>query len=206
MREATENAPFVSGTTSDPTDIAWSEYNHHWAGLIVLLCGGLALLAHGGVRWARHWPLAFMTLAFFIVLRADSENWPLGPRSFWQSFSAPDVLEHRLFALLIVGFAVFEWGVQTRRWHQLRAQLVFPAMCALGAALLLTHNHALGNVKEELLAEMSHTPIALLGATAGWSRWMELRLPGERPARIAAWIWPVCLIAVGLVLINYREA
>lgn len=206
IREAMESAQFVSGTTNDPTDIAWSEYNHHWAGLIVLLCGGLALLAHAGVRWARHWPLAFVALAFFIVLRADSENWPLGPRSFWQSFSAPDVLEHRLFALLVVGFAVFEWGVQTRRWHQLRAQLVFPAICALGAALLLTHNHALGNVKEELLAEMSHTPIALLGATAGWSRWMELRLPGERPARIAAWIWPVCLIAVGLVLLNYREA
>ena len=206
IREATEKAQFVSGTTNDPTDIAWSEYNHHWAGLIVLLCGGLALIAHGGVRWARHWPLAFMALAFFIVLRADSENWPLGPRSFWQSFSAPDVLEHRLFALLLVGFAVFEWGVQTRRWHPLRAQLVFPAMCALGAALLLTHNHALGNVKEELLAEMSHTPIALLGAAAGWSRWMELRLPGERPARIAAWIWPVCLMAVGLVLLNYREA
>jgi putative copper resistance protein D len=74
MREATEKAQFVSGTTNDPTDIAWSEYNHHWAGLIVLLCGGLALLAHGGVRWARHWPLAFMALAFFIVLRADSET------------------------------------------------------------------------------------------------------------------------------------
>jgi hypothetical protein len=55
----------------------------------------------------------------------------------------------------------------------------------LGAALLLTHNHALGNVKEELLAEMSHTPIALLGATARWSRGWNCVFPvnGQRGLR-----------------------
>ena len=29
-------------------DIAWSEYNHHWAGLFVLLMGGLALVNQAG--------------------------------------------------------------------------------------------------------------------------------------------------------------
>ena len=28
-----------------PNDIAWSEYNHHWAGIIVLVVGLLALAA-----------------------------------------------------------------------------------------------------------------------------------------------------------------
>ena len=62
----------------------------------------------------------------------------------------------------------------------------FPLLCAAGGALLLTHNHSIGNIKEELLAEMSHAPIALLGATAGCSRWLELRLPDRRelPARL----------------------
>ena len=58
-------------------------------------------------------------------------------------------------------------------------------MCALGAAVLLTHNHAPGDVKEDLLASLSHMPIALLGATAGWARWLELRLPSGRASRIA---------------------
>ena len=79
-------------------------------------------------------------------------------------------------------------------------------MCAAGGALLLTHSHALGNIKQEMLAEMSHTPIALLGATAGWSRWLELRLPQERDSKIASYIWPICLILVGGVLLDYREA
>ena len=57
-----------------------------------------------------------------------------------------------------------------------------------------------------MLAEMSHTPIALLGTTAGCSRWLELRLPEQKESRLASYVWPVCLILVGLVLLNYREA
>ncbi|WP_158748645.1 copper resistance D family protein [Acidobacterium sp. S8] len=207
IQVAVQAAVFGAGSENDANDRAWSEYNHHWAGLIVLCAGLLALLARWRrFKWAQHWPLLFIGLAVFIVLRADPENWPLGPRSFWASFSAPDVLQHRLYALLITGFAIFEWAVETGRLTTRRASYVFPLMCAAGAALLLTHQHSLGNVKEEMLAEMSHTPIALLGATAGWSRWLELRLPGKRDSKIASYIWPVCLILVGIVLLDYRES
>ncbi len=191
----------------DANGKAWSEYNHHWSGLIVLAAGLLALLGRlPKAQWARNWPLVFAGLAVFIMLRGDPESWPLGPRPFWASMVVPDVLQHRFYALLIVAFAVFEWGNQTGRWHSLWAGMVFPLLCAIGGALMLTHNHSVGNVKEELLAEMSHTPIALLGATAGWSRWLELRLPDQRESRFASYIWPVCLILVGLVLLNYRES
>lgn len=80
-------------------------------------------------------------------------------------------------------------------------------MCVIGAAILLTHDHAVADVKEELFAGMSHTPIALLGATAGWGRWLELRLPKEgREAKIAGLLWPLFLAAAGLILLNYRES
>ena len=189
---------------STPADIAWSEYNHHWAGLMVLVMGLLALLSRR-LRWARHWPLAFLGLAVFLLIRADSENWPLGPRGFWESFQVAEVAQHRLFVLLIVAFAVFEWAVQTKRLAPRRAGLVFPLVCAAGGALLLTHSHSLGNVKEEFLAELSHIPLALLAVTAGWCRWLEIRLPGER-TRVAAWIWPVCFLLIGAVLLLYRES
>lgn len=211
---AVREATYTGGSASDANDRAWSEYNHHWAGLIVLVAAMLALVSRiPGQRWARYWPLLFFGLSIFILVRADPECWPLGPRPFWASFSAPDVLEHRLYALLIAVFAVFEWSVQTGRLHWPRARFIFPVLCSVGGALLLTHTHALGEGSDEVFAELSHTPMAILGAVAGWGRWLELRLTAspceetsERPRRIAAWIWPVCLLLIGLLLLNYRES
>ncbi len=206
LQQQLEDISFTGGAENDAMDRAWSEYNHHWAGLIVFAAGFFALLARR-IGWARNWPLLFIALAVFILLRADPECWPLGPRSFWATFAESEVLEHRLFAILITAFAIYEWAVQTGRVRAMSAALVFPALCTIGGALLLTHSHALGNVKDEMLAEMTHTPIALLGATAGMSRWVELRLPQEgRESRLASWVWPVCLVLVGIVLMDYRES
>ncbi len=214
LNVAVREATYTGGSASDANDRAWSEYNHHWAGFIVLAAGVLALVSRlPRQTWARHWPLLFLGLSIFILLRADPECWPLGPRPFWASFTAPDVLEHRLYAMLIAVFSVFEWGVQTGRLHWPRARFVFPVLCAAGGALLLTHTHALGEGTDEVYAELSHTPIALLGAAAGWGRWLELRFDGQaadaeepRARRIAAWVWPACLVLIGLLLLNYRES
>ncbi len=187
-------------------DIAWSEYNHHWAGILVLAMGLLALLERTGrARWARHWPLLFLLLGAFLFVRSDPEVWPLGTVGLIESLRDPEVVQHRIFVVLIAGFALFEWCVRTGRLRRPGAALVFPLISALGGALLLTHSHALANVKDQLLIEMTHVPLALFGITAGWGRWLELRLD-ERGSRIAAWVWPVAFVLVGLVLLLYREA
>ena len=194
-------------TTADrnKNDFAWSEYNHHWAGLVVLSMGLLALIYRSGrAPWARNWPLLFIGLGVFLLLRADADVWPLGPKGFFESLKNAEILQHRLAVLLIFAFAAFEWGVETGRLTSHRAALVFPAVCALGGGLLLTHSHSLTNVREELLAEMSHVPLALFGIAAGWARWLELRLP-KQDRRIPGAVWPVCFSMVGVVLLLYRE-
>ncbi len=195
----------MTSAARNKNDFAWSEYNHHWAGLVVLSMGVLAVLYRTGrARWARNWPLLFVALGIFLLLRADADVWPLGPKGFFESLTIAEVLQHRLAVLLVFAFAAFEWGVETGRLTSQRASLVFPAVCALGGALLLTHSHSLTNVREELLAEMSHVPLALFGIAAGWARWLDLRLP-ERDRRIPAAVWPVCFSLVGVVLLLYRE-
>jgi copper resistance protein D len=198
---------YVPGRLSAPTtpaDIALSEFNHHWAGVFVLVVGALAIAARAGVGWARHWPLTFLGLAVFLFFMADIDYWPLGPLPFWRGFTVAEVLQHRLVLPLIIAFAWYEWRVRTGRTASPRAALVFPMACALGGAVLITHTHSLTNVREELLAELSHIPIALLGIVAGWSRWLELRGPaGMR--KWLSWVWPFCFALVGLFLINYRE-
>ena len=200
--------PGQTGTRPNtPAEKAWSEYNHHWAGIIVVSVGLLALLAQAGkVAWARSWPLLFLGLAVFLFLRSDPEVWPLGPNGFWVTFADPEVLLHRIFVVLVIALAVFEWRVQTGRFASSNVRLVFPVLVAVSGALLLTHSHSLGNIKEEVLAELSHIPLAVLAVMAGWTRWLELRLPAENRSRLwAARLWPVCILLIGAVLLNYRE-
>jgi copper resistance protein D len=199
---------YVPGATynrSQPADIEWSEYNHNWAGLCVLIMGVLAVIAQTRFgHWARHWPLGFMGLALFLLIRSDPENWPLGPRGFWESFQVAEVTQHRLFVVLIVLFALFEWRVARNTAGRAWYRLVFPAVCLAGGALLLTHTHALGNIKEELLAEISHTSIAVLAVAAGGARWLELRAPRRHPA--LGFLWAFCFVGIGLLLTFYRES
>ncbi len=212
-QNAAPQAAFIPGSGEMPprnaADIAWSEYNHHWSGLFVLAIGVLSLLNAAGLRWARHWPLIFLLLGAFLFLRSDPEVWPLGDIGFFAGLRDIEVLQHRLFVVLIATFAIFEWRVRTGRNVKPWAHLVFPLLCAGGGTLLLTHSHAIANVKDQLLIELTHTPLALCGIVAGWARWLELRLdPQASPIawRVARWLWPVCFIVVGLLLLNYREA
>jgi putative copper resistance protein D len=186
-------------------DIAWSEYNHHWAGICVFLVGLAALLdATGKVPIARHWPLLFMALSLFILIRSDPEVWPLGPISLADALRDPEVVQHKLAGLLVAGFAVAEWSVRLGRlsgWPR----FVLPVAMVAGGVLLLAHTHAISNVKEALLVELSHLPLAVLAVIAGCARWVELRGPAALAAK-ARWVWPVCLMLVAVLLLIYREA
>jgi putative copper resistance protein D len=209
-QESARAQAFLPGTGVLPPrnaqDIAWSEYNHHWAGLLVLIVGIAALARRSGpVPWAKHWPLLFLALAAFLFFRADPEVWPMGDIGFFESLKDPEVAQHRIFVLLIIVFAWFEWRVRTGRITSRGWMRVFPLLTALGGTLLLTHSHALANVKEELLVEATHLPIAVLGITAGWARWLEIEAP-EEEGRWTGWLWPLCFVLIGALLLAYREA
>jgi putative copper resistance protein D len=187
-------------------DRAWSEYNHHVSGLFVLTMGVLAVLhVFGGVRWARHWPLVLLGLAAFMLVRNDPGAWPLGPQGFWESMKEPSVLQHRLFVVLIVVFALFEWMVRTGRLVAPGFALFFPILCAVGGGLLLTHSHASLNLKTEFLVEVTHAPLGVLGIAIGWARWLELRLAAPED-RIPSRVWACALALFGVLLLIYRES
>jgi putative copper resistance protein D len=186
-------------------DIAWSEYNHNWSGIVVLLVGLAALLdASRRVPFTRHWPLLFLGLFLFLFIRSDPEVWPMGEIPFFAALRDPEVVQHKLAAFLVLGFALAEWAVRLGRlggaWR-----FVFPASMLAGGFLLLSHTHAIGNFKELLLVELSHLPLAVCAVIAGCARLVELRGP-ESMAMRARWIWPACLVIIGSFLFIYREA
>ncbi len=201
---------FIPGAGAAPPrnaeDIAWSEYNHNWAGILVILIALAALLERTGkARWARNWPLLFVLLAAFLFVRSDPEVWPSGDIGFFESLRDAEVFQHKLVAFLVLGFGLFEWGVRTGRLKSKAAQLVFPFLTAAGGVLLMTHSHAISSVKQQLLIEWTHLPMGVLGVVGGWSRWLEVEAP-DTDGKWAGWLWPACFLAIGILLVNYREA
>lgn len=190
------------------SEVRWMGDPHHWAALVVLPIGLLALLGRSKrFRYAQNWPLLFPALGLVLLLMSDSQYWPLGPGGFWSSFLDPVVLPHRIIEVLIAVFGIFEWKVQTQRVTSDRVSLVFPSLVAVSGALLLAHSHnaADSQLQEELVAEANHISIAVLGIAGGWSRWLELRLPsGDRTRRVMSLIWPVCFLVVGILLAYFR--
>ena len=189
-----------------PLDIAWSETQHHYAALLVIFTGMVALVSQSGRMrpLTRHWPALFLSLAVYLFIVADEDAWPLGETGFFVSLATPRIAQHKLMIAMVAGLALFEWRVQSREAASAWLSLAFPVIIAAASAFLLTHYGHTGR-KEEVLIEVSHMPIALLGVIAATARWLELRLPSSALSRFAAIVWPVALIAAGAFLLMYRE-
>jgi len=184
---------------------AWSEFGHHVAGVFIVSMGVLAILERTGwAPWARHWPLLFIGLTAFVAYSLDPEGWQTGRVGFWEHLLDVEVLQHRfmLFVTALIGLA--EWRVRSGRNPDSPWRYVVPVAAILAGTLLLSHAHEVNNAKSAFLMEVSHLPMGLVVLVAGWSRWLELRLPPE-DGRKAGRFWGPGLMALGLLLLLYRE-
>lgn len=203
-----------------------SIFNHRFSGSLLVAMSLLAIAERAGrelwvrgqargarslarwtrrlASWARNWPLLLLALGVFVIVHSERQAWPFGRIGFVASFTDPEIVQHRLAGLLVVGFAFFEWAVRTERLRPSRAGLVFPAICLLGSGLLIVHSHAGIGARDELLIQVTHLPIAILGVAAGVARWLELRMPSPQARRIG-WLWPFALLGIGLILLGYWE-
>ena len=116
-----------------------SEFNHHLAGLLVIVAG-LFLLADGSVRERRFggrflWPLCFLISGLFLLIFSDTELWPFASQSWYFGLTHhKEVLQHKTFAVLLLVISIIELqrarGVLTAKW----SGWVFPAVALTGSA------------------------------------------------------------------------
>lgn len=188
-----------------PLEKLQSDFNHNVAGVFLTLGAVAALLWRGaGLRLGRHWPLAFVPLGLHVLIIGEPTIWPMGPENPWTTLMSPEVLTHRMAAVLAISLAVFEWRVSAGGLGRTRAAYVFPAVAFLGGGLLLGHSHSLFANRYAFLIEVSHNAMGICAVLAGATRWMELRLPANE-RRIPGTVWPVCLALIGVTLLFYRE-
>ena len=190
-----------------------SEFNHHLAGIFVILAG-LFLVAETSLplRWAflRYaWPLCFLLAGLYLLIFSDMELWPLGPQDWWYGLThnAED-LQHKVFAviLLVLGFVELlrARGVLKSAW----ARWVFPAAAFCGSVMLLFHEHHPGMHGADHMAVMARVQAEHLNfAVAGFGIGI-LKSLSEVPSRwqrLYTKLWPIPIIALGVLLMFYAE-
>lgn len=186
-------------------DQAYSEFNHHIAGVFVLLAGGLALLAASDTRrfsWARYaWPGLFFLLGIFLLFRHDPESWPHGPLSLQESLNDVQIVQHVIFTFIILGIGFIEWlryrGTLT---HPLWG-LVFPALAVSAAFMLFAHKHGEGESADKIYRH--HVTMAVAGIIAMIAKVLDDTQLVK--GKIGGYLWSGLMMFVGVMLLIYSE-
>jgi copper resistance protein D len=203
-------------TATQAALLAWkreSEFNHHLAGLLVLVAG-LLILADGSIRqrWAigRHvWPICFLVSGVFLLIFSDTELWPFGEQSWYFGLTHhKEVLQHKVFAVLLLAVGVIELqrarGVLKGRW----AGWVFPIVASAGSLLLLFHDHQGGMTGPNHMELMhriqsQHISFSVTGLGIALSKGLA-ETPFEwRP--FFERLFPTLLVVLGALLMVYVE-
>jgi putative copper resistance protein D len=190
-----------------------SEFNHHLAGLFVILAG-VFILAQGALsqRWTFlrfAWPACFLLSGLFLLVFSDTELWPFGPQSWWYGLTHnPEDLQHKTFALILLALGVLEVqrvrGVLKSVW----AKWLFPVLAGFGSVLLLFHEHHSGMHGAAHMTTMArikaeHLNFSVTGFGIGVFRGVS-----EIPTRwqeMFAKLWPLLMIVLGVLLVLYHE-
>ena len=190
-----------------------SEFNHHLAGFLVVLAGSFVLFQ--GVLIKRcpvvkyAWSGCFLLSAMFVLVWSDTELWPFGNRQWLEALqNNPEVLQHKIFALLLLVLGVIEWQRTRKVLQAAWSGFVFPVVAVGGSVLLLFHHHEAGMHGPDHMAVMSriqmqHIGYAVLGIGAGLVK--GLAAAKVDPRRGFGYVWPMLIIALGVLLMGYRE-
>jgi putative copper resistance protein D len=193
--------------------VAYSEFNHHLAGILILIIGLTELwgaLGIGLLAWSRFiLPLALLGMGAYLMIWSDHDAWPVGSLSLVQTLLGGDweILQHKIYALLALSVGAIE-GL---RWvdHRLRHALwaiPFPVFAIVGGLMLFLHDHGVHPSAHKIA--LDHAIMGTLAVAAGFCKLVAARTatmnPSGRPSR---WdlAWAGFVLLIGLQLLFYSE-
>ena len=198
----------ATGWEGSPEGVAYSEFNHHLAGLFILVIGLSELrqaLALPFLGWARFLlPGAMLAAGLFTLVWSDHEAWPIGSLSFTQTFFGGDmeIMQHKSYALLSLTVGMIElWRRLGRVGHAAWATPL-PAFAIIGGLMLFGHSHGAHLSAHEIA--IHHAVMGTLAVTAGSSKlvsgWRARAMTQERSYWDIAWAGLILLIGVQLLV------
>jgi putative copper resistance protein D len=191
-----------------PQGIAYSQFNHRFAGLCALLIG----LSELG-RTLRFFPPlwtrivlsgAFGAVGVFLLVWSDHEAWPVGSLSFIQTFWGQDqeILQHKFYGVFATTVAVSEFlrGIGWARHPAWGAPLILYVV--IGGATLFVHSH--GTHQGAHLIDLHHTFMGALAISGGVSQsvatWLTSLSNRSATRWELIWVGHIFLIAAQLIL------
>jgi hypothetical protein len=191
-----------------PEGVAYSEFNHHLAGVFVLLIGLSELRGGLGVTmlaWSRFLlPLAMLGAGGFLIIWSDHEAWPIGYKSFAETYFSDDweTVQHKLYAILLLSVGAIEMLRRTDRVKHFAWGMPLPVFALIGGVMLFLHSHGAHPAAHKIAihhAVMGTTALVagLCKITAGIKR-----QEGRSPWGIA---WAVLVLLIGVELLFYTE-
>lgn len=206
--------PHPADSAKLEADKRFSEFNHRFAGVFVLLLGILVLLE---APLAKRFPLVrylwfffFFIPGFYLFLFSDPEAWPFGSQSLHHVVTQnAQVLQHKIFSLLLLGLSAVEYLRARGRLRAAWTAFLFPALAAAGALLLLYHSpvaHAsLGPEGHTAMQkiEQQHLGFAMAGFGVAISKaFADSRIFSPRWMRV---LFALFMVVLGMLLLTYTE-
>ena len=200
-----------------PEGKAYSEFNHHMAGVFVLLIGlselrgalGVAMLA-----WSRFLlPLAMLGAGGFLVIWSDHEAWPIGYKSFAETYFSDDweTVQHKLYAILLLSVGTIELLRRTDKVKHIAWGVPLPLFALIGGMMLFLHSHGTHPSAHKIAmhhAVMGTTAIlaGLCKITSGYAQASpHARSDGAEMRSAWALAWSALVLAIGVELLMYTE-
>jgi hypothetical protein len=200
-----------AGWEGSVAGIAYSEFNHHLTGMLVLIIGlselrhALAMSFWGWTRFLL--PGALLTSGSFLLIWSDHNAWPIGSLSFMQTFfgSDPEIFQHKSYGLLSLTTGAIEL---LRRLGQIRhAAWVapLPLFAIIGGLMLFGHSHGVHPSAAKIA--MDHVFMGTMAVTAGSSKLLSDWFRSPSHAGLSKWElpWAVLILLIGIQLLLYSE-
>jgi hypothetical protein len=191
--------------------IAYSEFNHHLTGMLILIIGFSELrqaLAIPFWAWTRFLlPGALLAAGVFLLVWSDHDAWPIGSLGFMQTFFGGDseILQHKSYALLSLTVGTIEL---LRRLGQIDHAVwatPLPVFAVIGGLLLFGHSHGVHPSAHTIA--MDHAIMGTMAVTAGSSKLLSDWFRSPSHARVSKWelLWAGLVVLIGMQLLMYSE-
>jgi putative copper resistance protein D len=191
-----------------PEGKAYSEFNHHLAGVFVLLIGLSELRGAMGaatLAWLRFLlPAALLGAGGYLMIWSDHDTWPIGFLSFTQTFFGDDyeTIQHKLYAILFLGVGSVELFKRMGRARHAAWGATLPVLALVGGMLLFLHSH--GTHPSAHMIAFHHSVMGTMAVLAGLCK---ITAGTKAQPRLSPWglAWAALVLLIGVELFVYTE-